>query len=495
MLSDRWADLVQSQLADIPRRRRGLLLFMAVSAAGGIFAAKGASTAAISWASAALLVLAGCGGVWFLIDMLRDSRPGRELRATSSFLQVRPIGGRYVIGVSIERGHIQYGALELTGDPNEPLGNVRVVQLGRPKTRQWIKPLEAYSEAAQGVIELLSESGERRIDGIGIAMPGLVDVARGELQSSPAGIAPAHVPREIAKAIAESDIDAASKLGLDLDIESLTRNVGGFIAIDNDARCMGRFLANVEPKLKNFVSVFVGKGVGSAVILDGRLYFGSHGFAGEYGHHILGLDRRIAMPKSGGELRDLVTPACGCHRKGAHYECLVNDAGLIRLARFFDSELYLALSDHLTSDQDLQGESLIEVAVAMRSDERTPASDLLISLTRGDHKRILRFFDSLENTYVQFLAMGLANVINLLDVDNAFLSGPLIEMFDRLPQFRDNVQQSIKKYLLREDRVNLRIRADAGSHMWIGAGLLFRDSAYAEAAGHSGDLLGGRHLT
>jgi predicted NBD/HSP70 family sugar kinase len=168
---------------------------------------------------------------------------------------------------------------------------------------------------------------------------------------------------------------------------------------------------------------------------------------------------------------------------------------LIRLARFFDSELYAGLSDHLVSDPDLQGGSLIEVAAALRSDERTPASDLLINLARGDHKRILRFFDSLENTYVQFLAMGLANVVNLLDVDNAFLSGPLIEMFDRLPQFRDNVQQSIKKYLLREDKVNLRIRADAGSHMWIGAGLLFRDSAYAEAAGHSGDLLGGRHST
>jgi predicted NBD/HSP70 family sugar kinase len=483
MFSDRWADLLQGQLADIPRRRRALLLFMAVSLTGGVLAARGSASQVVSVAAGGLVGLAMLSAVWFLVDMLRDLRARPERPATTSFLTVRPIGGRYVIGVSIERGRVIYGAVELAGDASAPVGNIRVHQLGKPRSRAWSKPLEAYSQTAGAIAELLNESGDRKIDGIGIALPGLVDVARSELQNCPAGIAPGHVPLEISKALAAADMNALRRFGLEIDVDALTRNVARVIAIDNDSRCIGRFLLNAHPQVRNFVSIYVGKGIGSTIVLEGNIYFGSHGFAGECGHQILGLDRRVAIPLTDRVVSDLETPACGCHRAGAHYEPLINDTGLLRLARHLDPELYDRLAPRLTTGHDIEGSSLIECAAeVLLSEESTAATQVVLAAAQGDHGRVMHFFESLQDTYIQFLTMGIANVVNMLDLDNTYLSGPLIEGFDKLPGFRDELQRSLKKYLFRDDRVNIRIDGAVAGNVWIGAALLFRDSAYANAA-------------
>ena len=58
------------------------------------------------------------------------------------------------------------------------------------------------------------------------------------------------------------------------------------VVIENDSRAMtyGEYLSGVVKKEKNVLFVNVSWGLGMGMILDGRLYYGTSGFSGEFGH-------------------------------------------------------------------------------------------------------------------------------------------------------------------------------------------------------------------
>ena len=58
------------------------------------------------------------------------------------------------------------------------------------------------------------------------------------------------------------------------------------VVIENDSRAMtyGEYLSGVVKKEKNVLFVNVSWGLGMGMILDGRLYFGTSGYSGEFGH-------------------------------------------------------------------------------------------------------------------------------------------------------------------------------------------------------------------
>jgi predicted NBD/HSP70 family sugar kinase len=485
VLSDNLAELVAGLMSAVPKRRRALLVFMGICVAAswaiGVRQSK-SSVSLVTGASFAALALAA--GAWFLVDTFRDrSRASTQrLPVTSGFLTIRPIGGQHVIGISIERGRVVYGALELAGNNLEPLGRIRVSGVCNPQSRTWTRPGEAYDAVARGIIEILDKVGDRKIDGIGIGMPGLVDITRGELQGSPANLRPGHIPGEIASALGKADRAAAHRLGLDVNINALAKSVGRYIAVDNDARCIGRFLLNAHPVPGSFLGMYVGKGIGSAIVLNGELYFGSHGFAGECGHQVLNLGRRVTLQGKDGWQRDIETPQCKCERRGFHYETLINDSGLLRLADAIDGEFFADLQDHLAQTGGFEGAALLQCAEEVLSfEDSTALGEACKIAAKGDYKRAINFFERLEDVYVQLLTMGIANAVNMLDLDDVYLTGPIVESFDRLPRFRGNLKHSLKRYLFRDDRVSLHIEVAAAQHVWIGAGLVFRDSGYAAA--------------
>jgi predicted NBD/HSP70 family sugar kinase len=485
MLSDKWAELVAGLMSSVPKRRRPLLVFMGICVAASWTIGVHQSSSSVSLTTgASFAALALAAGAWFLVDTFRD-RPRastQRLPATSGFLTIRPIGGQHVIGISIERGRVVYGALELAGNTKEPLGRIRVSRVCDPRWHPWTRPSEAYDAAARGIIEILDKVGDRKIDGIGIGMPGLVDITRGELQSSPTNLRPGHIPGEIATALGKADRAAAHRLGLDVDINALAKSVGRYIAVDNDARCVGRFLLNAHPEPGSFLSMYVGKGIGSAIVLNGELYFGSHGFAGECGHQVLNLGKRVTLQGRGGWEQDMEATPCKCQRRGFHYETLINDTGLLRLAGVIDAEFLANLQDQLVEAGTFEGDALLQCADEVLSvDGSTPLGEVCKRAAKGDYRRALNFFERLEDIYVQLLTMGIANAVNMLDLDDVYLTGPIVESFDKLPRFRDNLKRSLKRYLFRDDRVTLHIEVAAAQHVWVGAGLVFRDSGYAAA--------------
>ena len=91
---------------------------------------------------------------------------------------------------------------------------------------------------------------------------------------------------------------------------------------DANAAAMGEMTYGVARGMKNFIMITLGTGVGSGIVVDGKVVYGSDGFAGELGHVIV---------DHGPEAR-----SCGCGRRGC-LETYCSATGVARTAREFMS--------------------------------------------------------------------------------------------------------------------------------------------------------------
>jgi len=87
---------------------------------------------------------------------------------------------------------------------------------------------------------------------------------------------------------------------------------------DANAAAIGEMVYGVARGMKNFIVITLGTGVGSGIVVNGQLLYGSDGFAGELGH--------VTMVR-GEEGR-----SCGCGRKGC-LEAYCSATGVARTAR------------------------------------------------------------------------------------------------------------------------------------------------------------------
>ena len=92
------------------------------------------------------------------------------------------------------------------------------------------------------------------------------------------------------------------------------------VALTNDANAaaIGEMVYGVARGMKNFIVITLGTGVGSGIVVNGQLLYGSDGFAGELGH--------VTMVR-GEEGR-----SCGCGRTGC-LEAYCSATGVARTAR------------------------------------------------------------------------------------------------------------------------------------------------------------------
>ncbi len=98
---------------------------------------------------------------------------------------------------------------------------------------------------------------------------------------------------------------------------------------DANAAALGEMIFGNAKDLKDFVTITLGTGVGSGVVIDGKIVYGHDGFAGEYGHIRIFPDGR----------------KCGCGRNGC-LETYTSSTGVIRSIRELESEnkLFSALN-------------------------------------------------------------------------------------------------------------------------------------------------------
>jgi len=90
-------------------------------------------------------------------------------------------------------------------------------------------------------------------------------------------------------------------------------------ALTNDANAaaVGEMIYGAARGMKNFIMITLGTGVGSGIIIDGKVVYGHDGFAGELGH--------VIVVRNNGRL-------CGCGRSGC-LEAYASATGVARSAR------------------------------------------------------------------------------------------------------------------------------------------------------------------
>jgi glucokinase len=64
-------------------------------------------------------------------------------------------------------------------------------------------------------------------------------------------------------------------------------NIHTRLTNDANAAAMGEYLFGVTKDIKHFITITLGTGVGSGIIVDGKILLGHDGFAGELGHTII----------------------------------------------------------------------------------------------------------------------------------------------------------------------------------------------------------------
>ena len=157
--------------------------------------------------------------------------------------------------------------------------------------------LGALAVAIQGCIKDAGKEGEIR--GVGVGAP------NGNYYTGEVAFAP-NLAWAAKKAVKFSEI--------------LTSKLGGIpVTLTNDANAaaMGEMAYGAARGMKNFIMITLGTGVGSGIIIDGKMVYGHDGFAGELGH--------TNVVRHNGR-------TCGCGKTGC-LEAYCSAIGVARTAR------------------------------------------------------------------------------------------------------------------------------------------------------------------
>ncbi|MBQ9522595.1 MAG: ROK family protein [Paludibacteraceae bacterium] len=90
------------------------------------------------------------------------------------------------------------------------------------------------------------------------------------------------------------------------------------ITNDANAAAMGEMTYGAAKGMKNFIMITLGTGVGSGIVIDGKVVYGHDGFAGELGHTVA--------------IRGENARLCGCGGRG-HLEAYASATGVARTAK------------------------------------------------------------------------------------------------------------------------------------------------------------------
>lgn len=177
-----------------------------------------------------------------------------------------------VLGAYFRRGGLSFGISDLSGRMIEK--HEMDLQLNEPVEQV----LEHLSNHIKDLISKYEHQG--KIIGLGLAFPGPIDIEKGEIPLLTNLPGWKEVP--IKKFFEEQ-----------FTLPVVLDDIANAIAVAEKWFGCGK-------AYQNFISLLVSKGVGAGVILDGHIYHGSFGFAGELGH--------VSIDYNG--------PQCECGNKG-----------------------------------------------------------------------------------------------------------------------------------------------------------------------------------
>lgn len=262
-----------------------------------------------------------------------------------------------------------------------------VVLSVKKKTRKEKGPEKIMSKMIDGIEELLEDSGAciDEISSIGVGAAGQIDREHGILIGAP-------------------NLDC-----FDLNIKQQIQShfdIPVYVGNDVEIAALGEMKFGAATGCDDFVCVFVGTGVGSAIVKNGKIIHGATGTAGEIGHIIVDLNGR----------------PCNC---GAH-GCLEAYASRSAIEKRIEGALrkgrHSAILDYMESGKPITS-SMIEKSIE-REDELVTQC-----VTEAS----------------EYLSGGIASIINFINPKLIVLGGGLIEAVDFF--YRNTIKKARSKSL------------------------------------------------
>ena len=240
---------------------------------------------------------------------------------------------------------------------------------------------------------------------IGIGAPGLVDPKNGIIAGS------SNTPFKYTKVV-----------------EYIESKTGIKTYIGNDANCAayGEFLYG-ETDTDNFVMITIGTGVGGGIIINGKLFTGNSGLAGEIGHIVIRHDGH----------------KCPCGKRGC-YEQYASATALIKR----------------TKDMVIKGDGPMAIEYKDKTD--TIDGRVVFDCIRKGYEDAEKVLDK----YTKYLVDGIESICALLQPDAIILAGGITND-------KEIMMEYISKYYKGDCPVKIaKLMGDAGL---IGAAFIGKD--------------------
>lgn len=267
------------------------------------------------------------------------------------------------------------------------------------------------------VAQLVSElrQGANQIEAVGLAVPGLVNRTTDRVIES------RDLPSTVRENLHAEFIEAT---GLRFEIEN-----------DANAAAYGEFKIGAGRGSRNLFYITIGEGIGGAIILDGKLWTGASGLAGEVGH--------ITIDTEGDE--------CICGNTG----CLETVASAPNIVR--------------RANERLSRDTFSLSKLAMNKD--FTADDMAREAKDGDDFSLMM----IERTG-KYIGTGVASVINLLNIERIVLGGGVMQAGDLIlnPIIQEAKRRAFQPSFEATEILAAALGNDAAT---IGAAMLARDAA------------------
>ncbi|MHB1274683.1 MAG: ROK family protein [Candidatus Humimicrobiaceae bacterium] len=215
------------------------------------------------------------------------------------------------------------------------------------------------------------------------------------------------------------------------------------VCIDDSVRCAAvaekRF--GIAKDNDNFIFISIGKGIGLGAFIDGKIYRGSMGLAGELGH--------ITVSEDG--------PLCNCGNKGC-LEAIASGPGILKRAREgIKNGIVTSISKEINNDF----ENLTVEIISKAANEGDKYAYYLINRTG------------------EYIGIAIAAALNLFGSDLVVLWGGILECGDII---LDAIKRTVKMRALEfiSKRVRIEKTALGDNIAALGAAQTFIDKLYSE---------------
>jgi glucokinase len=254
------------------------------------------------------------------------------------------------------------------------------------------------------------------IGAVGIAIPGLVN-------------------RQTDRVIASRDLPATVRENLHAEFMEAT---GLRVELENDANAAayGEYKIGAGRGSRDLFYITIGEGIGGAIILDGKLWTGASGLAGEVGH--------ITIDTEGAE--------CQCGNTG----CLETVASAPNIVRRANERLYRDSTSSLSK---------------LAMNKNFTAGDLAREAKEGDDFSLMM----IERTG-KYIGTGVASIINLLNIERIVLGGGVMQAGELIlqPIIQEAKRRAFQPCFEATQILAAALGPDAAT---IGAAMLARDAA------------------